>query len=82
MDAPPATGDAGDVAEFSAVYQDCAGDAGDVADGRATDPRSQGRVPLEVDGVITSGQLEVGVQLEDLEADLEAVPITTESRSK
>ena len=79
MDAPPATGDAGDVAEFSAVYQDCAGDAGDVADG---DPRSQGRVPLEVDGVITSGQLEVGVQLEDLEADLEAVPITTESRSK
>jgi len=67
------------VAEFSAVYRQATGDAGDVADG---DPRSQGRVPLEVDGVITSGQLEVGVQLEDLEADLEAVPITTESRSK
>ena len=55
------------------------GDVGNVADG---EPPSQGRVPLEVGGVITSGQLEVGVQLEDLEADLEAVPITTESRSK
>ena len=41
---------------------------GDVADG---DPPSQGRVPLE--------RVEVGVQLGDLDADLEAVPITTES---
>ena len=61
--------------EFSAVYHPATGDAGGVADGA---PPSQGRVPLSV----PLERVEVGVQLEDLEADLEAVPITTESRSK